>query len=311
MDKTKSHLFLGVDGGGTKTEAVLIDNHKKELGRGQSQGTNIKALGEKKAITNLSLATKSAIGEITGIKLIGYLALAGVNNRQDIVNWQNALQKHPHLSRIFAHPPEIVNDTHAALRSGTTDKNAIVTIAGTGSNCYGKNEDGKIAKSGGVDYILGDEGSAYDIGLKILKSVTRAEDGRGPKTTLVDLLFSKLKINSLDSLQLLVYEKPWNKIDIAALAPLVEVATESGDEIATTIIKDAALELARMTKTVVLKLNLENKSHTIVESGSVFKMPMIRHFLETNIRQTAKRAKFVRPSISAATAAAYLAIEET
>ena len=301
-------FFLGVDGGATKTEAVLVDQNRKIIDQGQAQGSNTAIFGLTESANQVALAVKRALGT-KKIKIsASYLALAGVNTRDDNKNWQRAIKNHPYLCQVLDNP-KIVNDTAAALRSGTTDKNAIVVIAGTGSNCYGRNEKGQEARSGGADHILGDEGSAYDIGSNILHSVVKALDGRGPKTVLVNLLFEKLKIESLDGLHRLVYKKPWNKTDIAQVAPLAEIAAEKNDKIAIGIIKSAADELALMTKAVAQKLNLEKKPYTIVKSGSVFNMPKIGNLLEKEILKFSPYAKFTMPKVSAATAAAYLAQE--
>src|SRR3990167_89988 len=264
-------FFLGVDGGATKTEAVLVDQNRKIIDQGQAQGSNTAIFGLTESANQVALAVKRALGT-KKIKIsASYLALAGVNTRDDNKNWQRAIKNHPYLCQVLDNP-KIVNDTAAALRSGTTDKNAIVVIAGTGSNCYGRNEKGQEARSGGADHILGDEGSAYDIGSNILHSVVKALDGRGPKTVLVNLLFEKLKI-------------------------------------AIGIIKSAADELALMIKAVAQKLNLEKKPYTIVKSGSVFNMPKIGNLLEKEILKFSPYAKFTMPKVSAATAAAYLAQE--
>ena len=257
----------------------------------------------------MALAIRRALAE-RKIKISrSCLALAGVDIKSNNQDWEQTIKKHPFLSKVL-NRPLVINDTFAALRSGTPDKNTIVIIAGTGSNCYGRNEKGQEARSGGADHILGDEGSGYDIGLKILKSVVQDLDGRGPKTALTKLLFNKFKINSLESLCLLVYKKPWNKTDIAKIAPLAEKAAEKGDIIAKKIIEQAAGDLGLMIKAVALKLNLKGKPYTIITSGSVFKIQKILYdHLEKDIAKFSPQAKFTKPSIDSATAAAYLALE--
>lgn len=302
-------FYLGVDGGGTKTKAVLINSSKNIIGEGQSAGSNATIFGLTESVNQVALAVKKALtGKESKISR-SCLALAGVNIKSNNQDWRQTIKEHPFLSKVLDNPL-IINDTLAALRSGTTDQNAVVIIAGTGSNCYGRNEKGQEARSGGTDYILGDEGSGYNIGLKILKGITQDLDGRGQKTILTNLLFEKFKISSLEDLNLVVYQKPWNKTDIAKIAPLAEKAAEKGDIIAKKIIEQAAHDLAVMIKVVATKLNLQEKSYTIVTSGSVFNIQKILcEHLEADIVKFSPKANFIKPIVDSATAAAYLAME--
>lgn len=302
--------FLGVDGGATKTKAVIINQNKKIVGEGEDKGSNLNVTNPKVALANIIKATKKALSgkqfEITS----AYFALTGVNTEIDRKFWQSLLAKNSYFSNLLDKRPYVANDIVAALRSATAKKNAIALIAGTGSNCWGINESGKSEKSGGADYILSDQGSAYDIGLHVLKAVTSHLDGRGPKTSLADLLLRQFKIDTLDDLLTLVYKKPWGKTDIAKVAPLAEIAAKKNDKVAKLIIKDAARELAKMIKAVAQKLNLTNKSYSIVTTGSVFKIQKILcSTLEKEVLKFSPKARFVTPKIDSATAAAYLAFE--
>lgn len=299
--------YLGVDGGASKTSAVLIDQNRKILGRGQSAGSNANVYGQKEAVNQVYLAIKQALGGKSA-SVIGCLAIAGINENEGKKAWERATASDLRFS-FFVKPPLLVNDVVAALRSGTTDPNSVALIAGTGSNCWGRNDKNQEAKSGGGDYILGDQGSGYDIGLKILKNVIKAHDGRGEKTLLTDLLFGQLKIKSVESLKAIVYEKPWNKADIAKIAALVEVAAQKQDKIANRIIEEVVTDLYDMIKAVATRLDLKNKPFTIVTTGSVFKVKKIREDLEGKIKKFAPYAKFVEPTVDSATAAAYLAKE--
>lgn len=302
-------LFLGVDGGGTKTKTVLIDENRKVLNEGSASGTNANILGFKKAIENLKIAVNRSLKNHTTDDITSVcFAIAGINTTNDKYTWEKEIKKDPELSKIRKRV--IVNDTQAALRAGTDDKNAIVIIAGTGSNCYGRNEKGDNASSGGLDWILSDEGSAYAIGFEILHRTVQALDGRGAKTTLTNLLFEKLKIKNLEELHQIIYQKPWNKTDIASIAPLAQVATDKGDQIAKSILIKATSDLAEMVKAVATKLNLKGNSYPIVYTGSVFKIQkaLFEEF-KNQVRIFSPKAKFINPKVDSATGAAYLAME--
>ena len=304
----QKNIFLGVDGGGTKTEAVLIDLDGKVLAKGQGGGSNPAIFGIKKSLDNIATAINKTLKNFPDTADIpACLAIAGVNTKKEAENFRNAALVHSKLSKIISKNSIAVNDTQAALRAGTNDKNAIVLIAGTGSNCFGKNEMGKTAKAGGRDFILSDEGSGYAIGLSVLKAVTKMSDGRASMFVLKDLLFSHLKINSIDQLTEIVNSKPWNKTDIANVAPQAEEAANKGDRLASEIIKTAAGELALMIKAVAEKLDLKNKEYTIVTTGSVFNIAEMTRLLEEKVLEFNPKVEIVKPKISLAYGAALLA----
>lgn len=303
--------YLGVDGGGTKTAAVLIDFYGKVLAKGEAGGSNPAIFGIEKSLDEIRRVVERTLenqGSNSGIPAC--LAIAGINTQWEAEDFKKAVFKHSKLSKLISKDSIIVNDTQAALRAGTNDKNAVVLIAGTGSNCFGVNERGQSAKSGGRDFILSDEGSGYTIGLSVLKAVTKISDGRANKSVLKDLLFSRLKIRSIDELTEIVNKKPWNKTDIAKIAPLAEETAKKGDQLASEIIKAAAFELALMVKAVAEKLDLKNKEYTVVTAGSVFNIQKILcENLKKSVLKFSPRAIFVRPQVDSAQGAALLAKE--
>ena len=138
-------------------------------------------MGMTKTIENLEEAIQTATAELAMKPAVfekSVFGLAGCNFESDRLLLDEALRKSS-LSTVLGGGFEIMNDSRVALRAGTKDGVGVVLIAGTGSNCYGLNSDGQSAKSGGVDYILSDEGGGYDIGLRSLKAVARDLDSRG------------------------------------------------------------------------------------------------------------------------------------
>ena len=306
----QKNIFLGVDGGGTKTQAVLIDSGGEVIAKGQANGSNPAVFGIKKSLDNIAIAIQKTLKNFPDTADIpACLAIAGVNTKKEAENFRKAALAHAQLSKIISINSIVVNDTQAALRAGTNDKNAVVLIAGTGSNCFGINESGQSAKSGGRDFILSDEGSGYAIGLSVLKTVTKMSDGRESQSVLKDLLFSHLKINSIDQLTEIVNSKPWNKTDIANVAPQAEKATKRGDRLASEIIKTAAGELVLLIKAVAEKLDLKNKEYTIVTTGSVFNIAEMTRLVKEKVLEFNPKVEVVKPKISSAYGAALLAKE--
>ena len=265
----RKNIFLGVDGGGTKTDAVLIDDAGKIVAIGQVGGSNPGIIGYGKSVENVYLSVKNIAKDFE--IACACFAIAGVNTKEDEQKFRKTIQAHSKLSKI-SKKILVVNDTKAALRTGTASKNAIVLVSGTGSSCWGTNDKGQETKSGGWGHILADQGSGYAIGLSILKEVTRELDGRAQKSLLSKVLLGQLKISSFEELDNLIHKKPWNKTDIANVAPIVDVAFGKGDKKAKEIIEKAADDLFDMVFAVSQKLNFTNRKFTLVVTGSVFKI---------------------------------------
>jgi len=128
-------------------------------------------------------------------------------------------------------------DTRIGLAAGSDSKNGVMIICGTGSNCFGVNEEGKEAKVNGWDYILGDEGSGYEVGTKALRALMKAYDGRGESTLLSKTILEDLNIKNVSELIRWAYGDPFFKDKIAAIAKTVCRTAEIGDKVSIKILK--------------------------------------------------------------------------
>lgn len=303
-------FFLGVDGGATQTRVVVINKQERIISSCPGLASNQNVLGFEKAFQNLAELVKIVTTGLKFEKLFGCFALSGVNFEKECERWRKACAADDFMKQTFSQTPLVINDARAALRAGTNQKEALVIISGTGSSCYGRNLAGEEVKVGGLDYLLSDQGSGFWIGTQILKAVTASLDGSGEGTKLVDLVFSKFGINSLEELYYLVYGDPWDKTEISKLAFLVEDAIALGDEIATQIATQAACDLALMIKTVMIKLELIDKKVPIVKAGGLL---TIKRFISTKLEEEVSKfstlAEFKDQEIEPAKAAALIAKE--
>src|SRR3989344_8588243 len=206
FDSINQQFFLGVDGGGTKITVYLCDNQENILAQATNGPMSLAAVSEDEAIANLSktitqVLTTRPVESIVAV----VIGLAGVDTQAEIEHATQFFQQT--ISRIIKFERfQLVNDTAIALRSGTDAANAICLIAGTGSNCVGHNATGQTAKAGGMDYLLSDEGSGYEIGAKVLKAAVRSYDGRGQKTIMEQLVAQHFGISSIAELKDKVYQ---------------------------------------------------------------------------------------------------------
>src|SRR5690606_21599520 len=168
----------------------------------------------------------------------------------------------------------------------------------------------ETVQSGGVDYILSDEGGGYDIGLRSLKAVAHTLDGRAEDTELVNAVFAELGVDSLETLYHKVYREYQSKSQIASLAKLtVEVATK-GDMVARDILNHSVNELLSMVDAVLQKMDWRDSQVPVVAVGSVIgQKNYVRQRFEMELRRIAPKAKVIKPSISSGMGAALLALE--
>ncbi len=152
----------------------------------------------------------------------------------------------------------VVHDADAVLSAAEVESDAVALIAGTGSFAYGCGAGGQVARAGGWGALLGDEGSAFALGLEALRLVCRAADRRAPKTCLTAALLKHAQVDRVEEL-FGVYSTPRIPGEsIAQLARFVTEACEAGDEVACGILNQAACQLADMVCAVVTGITPRN-----------------------------------------------------
>ena len=271
---------LGIDGGGTKTTCVLMDETGKIIGRGEAGPSNYQSVGIETAKQSIQLAIKNAViaakvEQDLPIKAI-CLGLAGVGRPQDIKVVEDLvkeLQLGDNLPIKLLLKPEttlICNDSQIALVGGIGKPIGIAVIAGTGSHIFGQNHQGKTKRVGGWGYILGDEGSGYDIAIQGLKAALKSFDGRLECTTLTEQFKIHLHLKNIEDLVEVVYRRGWGVKEIAALAKIVDREAAAGDRVALNIIESAATELALATKVAISGLFDKTEAYEIVTIGGVW-----------------------------------------
>ena len=272
LAQKRDDLCLGVDGGGTHTVALLAGRDGTVLGRGEAGPSNLHAVGALRTLEALDEAVAAAFAA-AGLAREGCarvpvaaacLGLAGCGREEDragIRDWATAT----HL----AGKVEVTTDVALLLAAGTPDGWGVAVVAGTGSIAHGRAADGREARAGGWGPLLGDEGSGFSLVLAALRGVARAADGRGPATVLQERLLGRL---GLERPQQLI---PWlsrggtDRAALAALAPLVLEAADSGDVLAAGIAVEGAMELALAAAAVVRELRLETKPVPLALAGGV------------------------------------------
>ncbi len=298
---------LGVDGGGTKTICLLVDSQGHQRGRGQSGPSNRYAVGDALAESALRQAILAALesGGVTAAAVGAIcLGMAGVDRPGDVAVVQEMVRRIIPVPRVL-----VCNDAIIALAGGVGRLYGVVLIAGTGAIAYGVNAQGQARRASGWGHLLGDEGSGYDVGLKALRAILRAYDGRGPATALEGLVLRHWGLDRPEGLIGLVYAPDFPRRRIAALLPLVEQAAEAGDAVAQDLLVAAGRELGLAAVAVIHGLGMEEDAFEVVLAGGGFKTKLcLRQALEETIQAVAAQATLIAPRHEPALGAASLAL---
>ncbi len=267
----KSNIIVaGIDGGGTNTRAVLMNELGEILGTGQSGASSIDTVILKETEENIILALNNAWTNSKIIKKkLDYLVigLGGVSTEKDLEIIKKLFSKY---NLIENNKIRIVNDAEIALYGGLSGEAGILLISGTGSVCYGKNINDVTFRSGGWGYIADDEGSGYYFGLKAISHMLKCFDGRNEK----DLLARRIKeyLNEDDEfiINKMLYEKKLNRTEIAQLSKVVIECADEGEISAIEILNNGIDALINMVKAVNNKIRIENEIIKIVKVGGNF-----------------------------------------
>ena len=242
-------LFLGVDGGGTRTRAVVMDAEGRELARAEGPPTLIDPANPRATIGVITHVCRQAVGD-AGAALpakVLWAGIAGAGNDPTRSVVREALQE-----AEIAETVHVGRDAKAAFHDAFGSEPGILLISGTGSIAVGRGVDGSTVRIGGWGVLLGDEGSGYAMGMAALRAVVRGEDGRSMKTRLRDPILEKLGLDRPEDL--IAWIAIAGKADVAALVPIVCAQAEVGDEVAGIIVEHAVEDLVAHVLTVVRRL---------------------------------------------------------
>jgi N-acetylglucosamine kinase-like BadF-type ATPase len=293
--------FLAVDGGGSKTLAVVVDAQGVECGRAVAGSSNYAAVGLNVAVGNIyTAAEEAARAACTSLPVeAGWLGLAGI----DSLHAHDLLL--PHF-RGLAGSVRLTNDAELVL-GGLDGTVGVALIAGTGSIALGRNAQGEARRAGGWGHVLGDEGSGYAMGRSALQAAMRAADGRGEATTLLPAILQEWGLDEASDILTRVYPEA-DKAVIAGLSSLVLRAAEAGDEVAGGIVREAAEELALAATTVAHALGFGSAAFPLALGGGLllhehaFREDVLRHIRQRHALGTV--ALVAEPALSAAQALA-------
>jgi N-acetylglucosamine kinase-like BadF-type ATPase len=297
----REEYYLGFDGGGTKTDCVLLNAAGEVLAEHSAGPANPLRAGFERAQSSLRTAAEQTLSS----RQVGAASVAAVCAGIAGAGQPRVLKRiMGFLVETFprAHV-QVCTDLEIALEAGLGDGPGIVIVAGTGSAALGRGEDGRLVRAGGDGPWVGDEGSAYDIGRRAVAAVARARDALAPVTILADSIPSALECADWSALLERIAAGPDEVFP--RIFPLVAEAAESGDTPAREILSGAALSLSHLVLSVARRLEVVQQDFTVAESGGVFGVsPLLDQAFEALVYSEARGARIRPVEIPPARAAA-------
>jgi N-acetylglucosamine kinase-like BadF-type ATPase len=262
-------MYLGVDGGGTKTAFVLLDRNGTIRATHQAGSAYYPETGMEALRTLIGEGIRAVL-RTAGIGIDGldyaYFGLP-VHGEDERTAELDTLPSPTLSSERYA----CGNDMVCGWAGSLACEDGINVVAGTGSICYGEYA-GRAARCGGWGELFGDEGSAYWIARHGLMLFSRMSDGRAPRGALYDLLRERLgERRDIELAAWVQAELNLGRSRFAALAKIIHQAAERGDAQATLIFTRAAQELAELVEATRRALGIPAAQRVPVSySGGVF-----------------------------------------
>ncbi len=301
-------VFVGVDGGGTKTQAVIVDESDRVLGEGTAGPSNPLRVG----VTGAAAAVRDAVDRACLVAQVrradivaAEVGLAGARRKELRARMEEAIKN------LDIREVEVISDADIALFGATGGEPGVIVIAGTGSICCGINSRSKRVCAGGWGPVAGDEGGGAWIARRALRAIAHAADGRGPETLLTAAACSYFHVTAADDLSTAIYAPTITNERIAGFAKYVIEAAQAKDRASLEIMSEAGAELGIAAAAVIRNLKMESERFQVAYVGGVFAAAgeLMLAALRSEVARIAPGAYLALPRYPPAVAAARMARE--
>lgn len=273
-----TRVYLGIDGGQSSTTALIGDESGRVLGTGRSGPCNHvsgpAAIAKFRSVVGscVAVAAQQAGFDPETVSFSGacFGFSGGPEDKEALVREMVRSAKY-----------KVTHDAEIALIGALSGKPGIIVISGTGSMAFGRNAAGDTARAGGWGYIFGDEGGAFDLVRRAVRSALRFEEGWGPETLLRERLLQATGAPTSNFLLHLFYSPDWPRSRTAALAPLITEASESGDAEAAAVIRQSAAGLAEYVAGVHMHLFRTQTVPVSYAGGTFASRPLFQAFRQS------------------------------
>lgn len=261
-----AELILGIDGGGTTTKCVACNLKGEIVGQATAGPSNHQTIPWERVAKSLTEAIDESLGEYSKEDVVSICGgMAGVD-------WPGSETPVLELfQRLFPQAEAAaVPDVAIALHAVIEKLPGVIVISGTGAMGYGEDAEGNEYRASGWGYLLGDEGSGYDIGRRGLQAATQAFDGRGLETKLVEYACEYFEVDGLRDILDIVYGGGWSPDVMGDFTPYVVKAAAADDEVSCRILKDGGENLAKVALSILGQMGALGDAIPVGLVGGVF-----------------------------------------
>ncbi|MDD3122608.1 MAG: BadF/BadG/BcrA/BcrD ATPase family protein [Candidatus Izemoplasmatales bacterium] len=293
-----TNYYLGIDGGGSKTHFVVIDNNSKVVFEKTEGPSAIDTVGIEGCLSTISGLLKAMPN---GIQISS--VFAGIGGVSGVVHEEELQTRIKMLDRINKDAfVKVKNDVSVALLSKDGTFEGMTLILGTGSVCYGVHH-GKEYRVGGYHFQEGDLGSAYDLGTQAMRHLAKVLDKRNKSSDFANQLMKET--NVYDFVSMAAYFDTWNRSEVAKLAKIV-TKFASVDEDAMAILENASNEVFHLVRTLYHELAFDETKLVLV-GGLANADTLYKTMFLNKIHSISKKIEIISPKYTPAEAAAVYA----
>lgn len=283
------HLVIAVDGGGSKTDAVLLDLDGGLVSHARGPGSSPQIDGLASSVSTVDGVILEVLAgrPPTALAQVS-LYMSGLDLPAEIEAYRAAIADLPWAIEGIT----VENDLHALLRAGADEPDAVAIVCGTGMNAIGVRADGAEVRFPALGGISGDWGGGSSLGGEVLWNAARAADGRGPSTLLLPMLLETFAVDDLNTIIEDIHFGRRSETTLASLAPLVFAAAEAGDAVALGLVDRQADEVLAYTRACLTRLELLDAEVPVVVGGGVARSrnPLLVERIVVGLTRVAPRA---------------------
>jgi N-acetylglucosamine kinase-like BadF-type ATPase len=264
---------LALDGGNSKTDVALVAPDGSLLATVRGPGMPTADLdGSLRVISDLIGLIEQQAGQ-PGRPAARHISACVAN--ADLPEEEEQLATAIRASG-WSESTAVVNDTFAVLRAGLDGSLdgagkpwGVAVTCGAGINCVGVAEDGRVTRYLALGSITGDWGGGYGLGRAALWWAIRAEDGRGPETTLRETVPAHFGLPEVADVAIAIHQGKLTVQDTRGLAPVLLAAASDGDQVARDLVRQQADEICRMALVAMRRLGLTGLKTPVVLGGGL------------------------------------------
>lgn len=283
--------FLGIDIGGTKSHALITDELGHRVGFAEVGAGNYETVGW----SGLRRVLRELVNQAIARAGITLAQLSGVGFGIAGYDWPGERAAHCEIiaSLGLQAPYALVNDALIGLIAGASEGWGVGVVSGTGSNCWGRDRQGREGRVTGGGEWFGEHAGGSDLVAWAVRAVAESWTQRGPATQLETALIARAGAKNLSELLEGIYLGRYEFT--ASDAPLVFRVANAGDAVAEELVRHAGRELGSLAIGVIRQLSLEREEFEVVQIGSMFNgSPLLTETMLTVIHAVAPGAKPVR-----------------